>query len=170
MARSSLAIPAMTAALLGAMAIGCGGGGGTEGGESTELPTYAPSPEQAALLSKLGTPEYLTISFDPSGRREEAWSYLGKVRKTYIFWDGARVREKDVKVSAGKYSNPASVDPTRFTSATTRSDVERLFGVDYANETASKGSFKMETRYYKSLGLVLSFQGDTLVQVQGIDR
>lgn len=169
MMRLSLAIPAVTAALLAAMAIGCGGGGAGSD-EVVDPPAYAPSPEQTALLSNLGTPQYLTIAFDPSGRREEAWTYLGKAPKSYIFWDGARVREKDVTIPAGKYIQPASVDPTLFTSATTRSDVERLFGDDHAGESAARGSFALDTWYYESRGLVVSFQGDTLVRIQGIDR
>lgn len=153
----------------------CGGGGG---GESSTLSTTSPSPpasvytlsdEQVKVTDDNGFPEYLTITVNAeTGKREESWIYtqLGKI---YIYWDGVRVQEQDILIDSNDYSNPPYIDPQLFDSISQKTDIQKVFGLDYTLIDQSAGSLSFETWYYEDLGLIVSFFDDNLAAVQTVD-
>jgi hypothetical protein len=152
------------------LSCGGGGGGGDSGSSTPSTPTYTLSDEQSVFKKDYGYPEYLTISIDlNTGRREEAWVY-SKLGKKYIYWDGKRVKEEAVTVAANTYSNPPYIDPTLFANATKKTDIQKLFGTNYTPINQSSGALSFLTWYYQSLGLSVSFSGDSIVVVQTIDK
>ncbi len=153
-----------------------GGGGGAPppddggGGDGGSAPTAILSPDQTNLIANNGNPDYLTISDNSAeGRREEGWTYI-KLGKTYLFWDGARVKEEAVSTNSGNFSNPPFIDPALFAKATTRTHIRQTFGENFTSVDQSAGALEFETWYFEDQGLVVSFSGDELVVVQTIDK
>ncbi|MBI5640998.1 MAG: hypothetical protein HZA17_11280 [Nitrospirae bacterium] len=136
-----------------------------------QVPKYSLSGDQQKLISLYGNPEYLTISLNSdSGRREETWSYAKTNGKMYVFWDGERVKEESVSVPSNIYTNPPRIDPSLFAMDTQQAHIIQLFGSSYTMDDQSSGSLLFKTMYYQSLGLAVSFSGNSIVAVQTLDK
>jgi len=153
--------------------IACGGGGGDDApppkvGENP--PEFILSADQQKLISDYGNPAYLTINVDSEeGAREEVWTYLGEVKKMYVFWDGERAKEESITLDPALYSNPTYINPALFTKETKKSDIIELFGNNYtlSEDKSFEGS---EAWNYENQGLIVAFQNESLLMVQTLDK
>lgn len=141
---------------------------------ASQVPRFSLSNDQKQLIAAQGNPQYLTIGFNPDPlKREETWVYTD-IGKMYTFWDGSNVNEQTITLDSTLRSNPPSLDPSLFAKDTKLSDIVQVFGSNYTTIDQTNSSFisnapGFKTYYFADMGLLASFEGDSLAVVQTVD-